>query len=340
MSSSTPSLVTQSPASPSSLVLSSEGSEEPASRTSSVARPAFGLVIAAFAAVYIVWGSTYLGMRLAIDSIPPLLMAGSRFMLAGAILYGIMRWRGTPRPDANHWKGATLSGALLLMGGNGAVVWAQQTVPSGVTALIVASVPLWIMLVDWLRPGGLKPTPLIVAGLVIGMAGVTVIILGRGALGQRVVDPVAAGILVAGNISWALGSIYTRHVRKPESAMLGVGMQMLCGGALQFLLGQLLGESARLNLAAITPASAWAFVYLTLVGSLVGYTAYFWLLQVSTPARVSTHAYVNPFVAVLLGWWVLKEPVSSSIVLAGSLILLSVLLITRSTPKPLPSSSK
>ena len=297
-------------------------------------RPPFSLVIAAFAAVYLIWGSTYLGIRLAIDSIPPLLMAGCRFVIAGGTLYLVMRMRGAPRPDWDHWRGSIIIGGLLLMAGNGGVCWAQQTVPSGVAALIVASVPLWIMLVDWLRPQGLRPTCRVVAGLVIGMTGVAVIILGRGELGQRVVEPVAALVLVGANICWALGSIYARHARKPSSALLGVAMQMLCGGGLQLLLGLALGEAQDLNLAAITPTSAWAFVYLTFIGSLVGFTAYIWLLQVSTPARVSTHAYVNPLVAVLLGSWFLHEPISQNVIIAGALVLFSVILITRSSSSP------
>lgn len=307
-----------------------------ASLSSASTRPATGLVVAAFAAVYLVWGSTYLGMRLAINTIPPLLMAGTRFMLAGGILYLVMRMRGAVRPDLGHWGHATIAGALLLLAGNGGVVWAQQTVPSGVVALVVASVPLWIMVVDWLRPSGRRPKLWVVLGLIIGLAGVATIIMGRGSLGQRMVEPSTAFILVGANICWAIGSIYSRHARKPDSALLSVGMQMFCGGALQFLLGVILGEPARFDFAAITPTSAWAFVYLTFIGSLVGYTAYIWLLQVSTPSLVSTHAYVNPFVAVLLGWWFLHEPIPHSVIIAGALILSSVILITRFSSSPSP----
>jgi drug/metabolite transporter (DMT)-like permease len=303
-------------------------------RESGASRPPFSLVIAAFAAVYLIWGSTYLGMRLAIDSIPPLLMAGTRFIIAGGLLYGIMRMLGAARPDFGHWRSSTITGALLLMGGNGAVVWAQQTVPTGLAALVMASVPLWIMLVDWLRPQGVRPTGRILLGLIVGMAGVFVIVLGRGALGQRMIEPVAATVLVLGNIAWACGSIYARYARKPSSALLSVAMQMFCGGVLQFLLGLCLGEARGFQFSAITATSAWAFVYLTFIGSLVGYTAYIWLLQVSTPARVSTHAYVNPFVAVLLGWWVLNEAIPQSVIIAGALILFSVVLITRSSRSP------
>lgn len=303
------------------------------------APPPFGLVVAAFAAVYLIWGSTYLGIRLAIDSIPPLLMAGARFVIAGGLLYGIMRLRGAARPGLAQWRSATLTGGLLLLAGNGGVCWVQQSAPSGVVALVVASVPLWIMLVDWLRPGGRRPALIVVAGLLLGMAGVAVIILGRGSLGQRMIPPSAAVVLLLANVCWALGSIYARHAPKPQSPLLGVGMQMLCGGGLQLLAGLALGEGERLHLAAITPASAWAFFYLTFIGSLVGFTAYIWLLQVSTPSRVSTHAYVNPFVAVLLGWWFLHEPVPGSMLLAGALILSSVVMITRSAGRNKPRSN-
>lgn len=296
-------------------------------------RPALALVLAAFAAVYLIWGSTYLGIRLAIDSIPPLLMAGARFVTAGGLLYGVMRLRGAPRPGWRHWRGAAIIGGLLLMAGNGGVCWAQQTVPTGIAALVVASVPLWIMLVEWLRPGGRRPGVWMVVGLLIGMAGVATIILGRGQFGGRLVEPTAAFVLMGANVCWALGSIYARHAERPASPLLAISMQMLAGGVLQILLGLALGEGRALNLSAITPVSAWALVYLTFIGSLVGFPAYVWLLQVSTPARVSTHAYVNPFVAVLLGHWFLHEVVPQSVAIAGVLILASIILITRfSTP--------
>jgi drug/metabolite transporter (DMT)-like permease len=287
------------------------------------------LVIAAFAAVYVIWGSTYLGIRLAIDSIPPLLMAGARFMLAGCILYGAMRAFGAARPDRVHWRSAFIIGGLLLLGGNGGVSWAQQTVPSGIAALVVAAVPLWIILVDWLRPSGRRPSILVWLGLAIGFGGVVLLVMGKNQLGQRIVNPAGAVALIFATITWAFGSVYSRHAPKPKSALLAVAMQMMAGGFLQFLAGFALGEAHSFSWARITPASAWAFVYLTLVGSLVGFTAYVWLLQVSTPAKVSTYAYVNPLIAVGLGHWILNEPVPKSILLAGALILAAVILITR-----------
>ncbi len=198
---------------------------------------------------------------------------------------------------------------------------------------MIASVPLWIMLVDWFRPGGKRPAPVVLAGLATGAAGVVMIILSRDSQGQRATDPVGAAVLLGSSLCWALGSIYSRHSAKPASALMSVAMQMLAGGVLQLLTGLLLGEGHRFDPAQVTAASAWAFLYLMIVGSLVGYTAYVWLLQVSTPARVSTYAYVNPFVAVLLGHLVLKETLPHSVVLAGGLILASVILITRPPAK-------
>jgi drug/metabolite transporter (DMT)-like permease len=266
------------------------------------------LVIAAFAAVYLVWGSTYLGIRLAIDSIPPLLMVGARFMLAGSILYGAMRAFGAARPTLRHWGSAFILGGLLLLGGNGGVVWAQQTVPSGIAALVVAAVPLWIILVDWLRPGGRTPNNLVWLGLAIGFGGVVLLVVGKSEGGQRIVNPAGAVALIFATITWAFGSVYSRHAPKPNSALLAVAMQMLAGGFLQFLAGLALGEARQFSWERITSTSAWAFVYLTLIGSLVGFTAYVWLLQVSTPAKVSTYAYVNPLIAVALGHWIMMNP--------------------------------
>ena len=289
-----------------------------------------GLVLGAFVAVYVLWGSTFLGIRLAIDSIPPFLMAGSRFLFAGILLYSVVRATGAPRPEQTHWKNAMIIGAFLLLLGNGAVSWAQQTVPSGITALIIAATPLWIMLVDWLRPGGRRPTILVAIGLVAGFAGVAMIVASRNQHGHRLVDFTGAGVLLFAGLSWAIGSIYSRHAAQPSSPLLAIAMQMITGGVLLLVTGVIFGETSRLDPGRITATSAWAFAYLTLFGSLVGFTCYVWLLQVATPARVSTYAYVNPLIAALLGHVVLKEEVPNSVAIAGALILASVVLITRS----------
>lgn len=303
------------------------------STNSPVRHAPLALVIAAFASIYIIWGSTFLGMRIAINSIPPFLMAGGRFILAGGLLYAVMRLRGDAAPTRQQWFSAIISGGLLITMGNGGVCWSQQTVPTSIAALVVASVPLWIMLVDWVRPGGKRPTVSIVLGLAAGFAGVAMIIAGKDSTGQRMVDPLGAGVLVFANISWALGSIFSRHASKPSSPLLGVGMQMLAGGVLDVMVGLVLGEASSFHPSQITAASAWAFVYLTFVGSLIAYTAYVWLLMVSTPAKVSTYAYVNPVIAVVLGHAFLNEEIPRSLALAGTLILVAVLLITRNPRK-------
>lgn len=295
--------------------------------------PPLWLVLAAFAALYIVWGSTYLGIRIAIDSIPPFFMAGSRFVVAGAVLYAFMRMRGAARPTAPQWVAATITGGLLLLAGNGGVTWAEQLVPSGITALVIAAVPAWIALADWLRPGGKRPGALALAGIVIGFVGVSLLVSGRTATGAHLVHPAGAVALVMATLLWSIGSIYSRHSPKPANTMLAIGMQMMAGGGLQLLTGLVLGEAHRFSWAAITPSSAWAWVYLTSIGSLVGFTAYVWLLQVSTPARVSTYAYVNPLIAVLLGHLVLHEAVPTGVALAGGLILGAVVLLTLKTAK-------
>lgn len=286
------------------------------------------LIVAAFAAVYLIWGSTYLGIRLAIDSMPPLLMAGSRFFIAGGILYPVMRVLGAPRPQLVHWKSAAIIGALLLLVGNGGVTWAQQTVPTSIAALMVAATPLWINLIEWLRPSGRRPRRAVFIGLSLGFAGVALIVLGKSSAGQSVLNPVGASLLLLAPLCWAFGSIFSRHAAQSESALLNIAMQMLCGGALMLLAGLAAGEASQLHIAQVTPASAWAFVYLTLIGSLVGFSAYVWLLQVSTPARVSTYAYVNPFIAVLLGRLVLHEALPGSVLMAGVCIIVAVILIT------------
>ncbi|MEI9895256.1 MAG: EamA family transporter [Chthoniobacter sp.] len=290
--------------------------------------PQMWMVIGAFAAVYLIWGSTYLGIRLAIETIPPFLMAGARFVVAGSVLYAIMRRAGAPRPQTTHWRDAFVLGALLLLVGNGGVSWAEKRVPTNITALTVAGTPLWMLVLEWLRPGGRRPHGLVFAGLGLGFVGVVLIVASRDAQGHGVMDPAGAVMLLSASVCWAAGSIYSRHARQPASALLAISMQMLAGGALMLGTGLLLGETRNWSLHDVTAQSVEAFVYLTVFGSLVGFTCYVWLLRVSTPARVSTYAYVNPLIAVLLGRLVLGEPLPGGALLAGAFILAAVVLIT------------
>jgi len=302
-------------------------SSESTERVAPVA-PSMWLVAAAFAAVYLIWGSTYLGIRIAIESIPPFLMAGARFLLAGTILYVVMRASGTPRPQPAHWKHATILGGLLLLVGNGFVSFAELKVPTNIAALMVAGTPMWMIVIDWLRPSGRRPHVLVFVGLALGFAGVVLIVFSRDAHGRGAVDPVGAAMLLVASLSWAAGSVFSRHARQPTSALLAIAMQMIAGGGLMLLTSAALGETRHFQWQEITARSAAAFFYLTILGSLVGFTCYVWLLRVSTPARVSTYAYVNPLIAVFLGGLVLHEPLPAGVLVAGALVLAAVALIT------------
>lgn len=307
----------------------------PSSPNDSTASPSRAKVVAAFAAVYLIWGSTYLAIAIAIQTAPPFLMAGLRFVIAGALLYGWMRLRGAPRPTRANWVAAGIVGGLLLLGGNGAVVWSEQRIPSGIAALLVATLPVWLVTLEWIRPNGQRPGAWVLAGLALGLLGVGVLVGPANLAGGARIDVVGALALMGGSISWAAGSLYSRHAALPKSSALGMAMQMLLGGVLLLGAGTAAGEWSRLDLAAVSAASAGAIAYLIVFGSLIGFTAYMWLLRVAPPARVATYAYVNPVVAVFLGWLVLSEPISARTVLAAAIIVGAVaLIVTARSPKP------
>ena len=287
-------------------------------------------VIAAFAAVYVIWGSTYLAIRYAVETIPPFLMGGARFLISGILLYAFTRLRGSAAPTRAQWRSAFITGVLLLVGGNGAVIWAEQHVPSGLVALIVAIVPLWMVVFEWARPGGKRPAPAVFVGLALGLAGLALLI-GPDAFarsGASRLDVGAALVPVVGAMLWALGSIYSRYAPRAASAQLATGMQMLMGGAAFLVVSVLAGEPGHFNLSAVTGPSMVGFLYLVTFGSLIGFTAYIYLLGATTPAKASTYAYVNPVVAVVLGWAVAGEPLTPRMLLAAAVILGAVALIT------------
>src|SRR5437867_2775906 len=294
-----------------------------------------GLVLAAFAAIYLIWGSTYLGIRYAVETIPPFLLGGARFLLAGGILYAWLRFKGVPNPALVHWRNAAIVGGLLLGVGNGGVNWAEQKLASSLTALLIAITPLWFVLLDWLRPRGTRPAFQTMIGILVGFAGVAMLVGGRDAIGQNAVDLSAVAALMIASISWATGSLYARYTPKPDSSLMAGAMQMLAGGAALFAVGLLSGESARCDLSGISSRSVWSFAYLAVVGSLVGFTAFSWLLKVSTPARISTYAYVNPVIAVFLGWAIGGEKLTARILWAAAVIVLGVVVISTRKPAPI-----
>jgi drug/metabolite transporter (DMT)-like permease len=290
-------------------------------------------VIAAFVAVYIVWGSTYLAIRYAVETIPPFLMVGTRFLVSGVILYAWSRWRGAEKPTRAQWRDAFVTGVLLLCCGNGAVAWAEQRVPSGLAALLVAIVPLWMVVVEWLRPRGIRPTVSVVAGVIVGLVGLVVLIGPRTLVGDGDVDRLAAIVLVVASLAWAAGSVYNRYGERPDSALMSTGLQMITGSVGLLLVGVAAGEIGTLHLAQVSFASWMGWLYLVTFGSLVGFTAYIYLLRAVTPAKASTYAYVNPVVAVFLGWAIAGEPVTMRTLAAAAIILGGVAMITISQNK-------
>lgn len=300
-------------------------------------------MIAAFAAVYIIWGSTYLAIRFAVETLPPFMMAGTRFVVSGLVLYVWARAQGLDRPTRLQWRNTAIVGACLLLGGNGGVVWAEQIVPSGLTALLVAILPFWIVLIDWIRPHGRRPSFGVVTGLIVGLVGL-VVLIGPSAMHTGGATPsgdgvklIGAIVLVLASLSWAIGSILSQHAVLPKSAIMATGMEMISGGVLLLIASLLFREPVNFDLAGISARSIGGFVYLTSIGSLVGFTAFIWLLSHQPPSRVATYAYVNPVVAVFLGWALAGEALSLRTAIAAAIIIGAVAIITtaRSSSPPL-----
>jgi drug/metabolite transporter (DMT)-like permease len=294
----------------------------------------------AFAAVYVLWGSTYLAIRFGVETIPPFILAGTRHLTAGLLLYAWLRARGAARPDRLHWKSAFAVGGLMLLGGNGLVTWAEQRVPSGIAALIVASVPIWMNLFEAIERRQ-RPGPALIGGLVLGVAGIALLVGPAGPAGRSHIDPLGAIALLCAALSWSFGSLYSRRAPLPSATLTATAMEMIGGGVLLWILGLVLGEGARLHPSLISTRSALSLAYLVVFGSLVGFTAYVWLLKATTAARVSTYAYVNPVVAVALGALFAGEAITLRVILAAVVIVGSVALIivskTRSRDaRPLP----
>ncbi len=289
--------------------------------------PPPGKIVLAFTAIYLIWGSTYLAIRFAIETLPPFSMAAVRFLVAGGVLYAIAR-RRADRPTALNWLSAGIVGTLLLAGGNGGVVWAEQWVPSGLTALIVATVPLWMVLFDWLFAGAPRPSRPLMVGLALGLFGVG-LLMSSSEVGAGSREGLLGGLAVLGaSVSWAAGSIYARKARLPRSPFLATAMQMIVGGLVLSLVATIAGEGGELNISEFSLKSILALAYLIVFGAFIAFTAYIWLLGVSTPARVSTYAYVNPAVAVLLGWLFAGERLDLRAALAVLIILSAVAVVS------------
>ncbi|MEE8551286.1 MAG: drug/metabolite exporter YedA [Gemmatimonadota bacterium] len=286
----------------------------------------------AFAAIYLIWGSTYLAIRFAIETLPPLVMAGARFTLAGAAVYAWVRLRGAPRPTRDHWMATAPIGFLLLTVGNGGLAWAEQRVPSGSAALIVAIMPLWIVLFDWLWYNGPRPTRRVLTGITLGFAGIVLLVGPEELAGAGRIDALGALVIVIGSLAWAGGSLHSRQVRLPASPWLATAMEMLAGGILLLVVATLRGEWALVELSEVSMRSAVSLAYLAVFGSIVAFSAYIWLLRVITPARVATHTFVNPAVAVLLGWALANEPLTPRMLAATGIIIIGAVVVITSRP--------
>jgi drug/metabolite transporter (DMT)-like permease len=231
------------------------------------------------------------------------------------------------RPTRVQWGSATLLGALFFLGGNGGVTWAEQLVPSGLTSLVIATVPLWLTLIEWRRTRGARPDAATSAGLLIGFAGVALLLSARGGSAGTEIHPLGGAVLLGATWCWSAGTIYAKHLPRPPSLLQTGAMQMLAGGALLCIVGAAAGEVPRARIAEFSARSLWALAYLIVAGSAIAFSAYAWLVQTTTPSRVGTYAYVNPIVAVLLGWTLGGESISPRTLLAGAIVVAGVALI-------------
>ncbi|HYI66256.1 MAG TPA: EamA family transporter [Candidatus Limnocylindrales bacterium] len=301
-------------------------------------RPSTAAVATALLIVYVVWGSTYLGIAIMIETLPPLLAAGVRYATAGLLMLGALvayarlRRSAEPieRPTRAHWRSAFIIGTLLLLGGNGGVVLAELYIPSGIAAVLIAAMPIWLSLFDAILTRRL-PSRLVIGGLMAGIVGVAVLIAPLEEIDA--INPIGVGLCLLAEISWAAGSIYARRAPLPRSALLGTGLEMLAGGLVMVLAGSLLGEIGRTNVEAFSLRSLLALAYLIVFGSIVAFTAYTWLLANVPVSTVGTYAYVNPIVAVALGAIILSEPITPRTIIASVLIIGAVVAMVSGRPR-------
>ena len=288
------------------------------------------MIVAAFTAVYAVWGSTYLAIRVVVESLPPFLAGAVRFLVAGVALVVVLKIRGVPSLTGRQWKHAVVTGTLLLVGGNGLVMWAEKTVPSGLTALLIALTPVWFALLDWARPGGLAPRMKTVAGIVVGFVGVIMLVTARsaGPDARSAGDWLGAVAIIVAGAFWASGSLYSKYNPNTASPWMNSAAQMIGGGAGLLVLSLGLGEPFTTRWAGVTQRSLAALAYLIVFGSWIGFSAYIYLLKHCKPSTVSTYAYVNPVIAVFLGWLILGETLSVGMLWGAAVVVAGVVIIT------------
>lgn len=305
--------------------------------TASYKEPSKALVIAAFAAVYILWGSTYLAIAIALEDIPPFLLVASRFLIAGLLLYAWCRLQGEPRPSLSSFGNMSVAGIIMLFVGTGSLIWAEQHIPPGLAAIIVATVPLWFVVLDKHQWKYYFSNKFIILGLLIGFAGVVTLFIGKpsgrptaGGDGQQLT---AIIVLLVGSVGWAVGSLYSKYKPADGSSSMKAAIQMMAAGLISFIPAFATGEHHQVSLSHVSFSSIAAVVYLITFGSLIGYIAYVWLLSVRPPSLVGTYAYVNPVVALLLSSLFGKESITSHKLLALGIILAGVIIVNLSKEK-------
>lgn len=290
--------------------------------------PPTSAFVLAFAGIYLIWGSTYLGIRVAVETMPPFAMAAVRFFIAGLLLLLALWARGAALPTGKQWRDSFIIGTFLLLGGNGLVAWAEQYVASGIAALVIGVQPVFMVLTEWSWRGGHRPTPAVFLGMALGFVGVAYLAAPWETASVSSLHLPGLLAILLGCLFWAFGSIFSRHAKPAAAPMVGAAAQMLCGSVSLAFVAALRGEFSAVDLAAISSNSWWALVYLIVIGSWVGYSTFVWLMKHSTPARVSTYAYVNPVVAMFLGWLILDEPISPRTTLSALLIVAAVVIVT------------
>ena len=284
-------------------------------------------LVAAFAVIYLVWGSTYLAIRFAVETIPPFLLAGARFLVAGGIMYAWLLARGEAKVTKGQLVPCATSGILMLVGGNGLVCWAEQFIPSGITALIIGTAPLWIVMVGWIGFKDNAPSGKIVLGLLLGLVGIGILAEPAGFSGGEINLWGIVAILFA-CFFWAWGSFLSKSPTMPKSTLLSVALQMLIAGAAMVLISCGLGEPMNMDWSAVSAKSLWSLAYLIVFGAILAYSCYGWLFRNASAVAVSTYAYVNPVVAVILGYWLANEEVTQMTIIGAALILFSILLVS------------
>ncbi|HEX2208544.1 MAG TPA: EamA family transporter [Longimicrobium sp.] len=295
---------------------------------------ASALRVGAYASTWFIWGSTYIAIRWAVATVPPFLMVALRSLAAGAILLAWARLRGDRPPTRAQWAAAVLAGVLYFLIGHGGLFWAEQRVASGPAALMIATEHFWVVLIAWMLPGGRAPSRRAALGIGIGLVGVAMLTLGGGEGG---IDPLGAAVLLLAAAGWAGGSLWFTGERRPASPLYGAGMPLAMGGMVLLIASTAIGETARVRPEDFTPIAIASLLYLIVFGSVIAFTAFIWLVETEGPSRAGSYAYVNPFVAVLLGWALADEALTPRMLAAGAAIVLAVVLIVRGTHAQAPS---